>query len=74
MEFNARMRPGADEALLDLLVPFWQMVIGVVVVGVTVLATHKLLMRGPSRMSRAIVLTGGAVLGLLLLGIVLTIL
>lgn len=63
------MRYLADDALLGLLFPFWQLVIAVCLVGVSVVAAHKLLMRGPSRMSRAIVMTGGAVIGVLVISI-----
>jgi hypothetical protein len=69
MEFNAPMRYVADDALLGLLGPFWQLVIGVCLVVVTIVAGHRLLMRGPSRMSRAIVVAGGTVIGIVLLGI-----
>jgi hypothetical protein len=49
------------EALTDLLVPFWQLVIGLVVLVTVVVAAYRLFMRGPSRMGGAMLLVGGAV-------------
>jgi len=72
MEFNAAMRYRADDALLGMLAPLWQAVIGICLVVVTIVAAHRLLMRGPSRMSRAIVLSGSAVVCLVVLGILLS--
>jgi hypothetical protein len=72
MEFNAPMRYVADDGQAGLLVPFWQIVIGLCLVVVTIVAAHRLLMRGPSRMSRAIVVAGGAVVGVVLLGMLLS--
>lgn len=51
----------AADALLDLLVPLWQLVIGVLVLITVVVTAHKLFMRGPSRMGGAMLLVGGAV-------------
>ena len=50
----------ASDALLGLLVPLWQSVIGVVVLVTVVVAVHRLIRRGPSRMGGAMLLTGGA--------------
>lgn len=61
------MRVSGEDALLGMLFPMWQMVIAVCLVIVTLVAGHKLLMRGPSRMSRGVVVAGGAVLGVVLL-------
>jgi hypothetical protein len=47
-------------------------IIGVLLVVVTIVAGHRLLMRGPSRMGRAIVVAGGAVVGVMLLGILIS--
>jgi hypothetical protein len=63
------MRLYASDALLGMLVPFWQAVIAVCLVVATAIAGHRLLMRGPSRMSHALALTGGAVIGIILVGI-----
>ena len=51
----------AADALLDLLVPLWQLVIGVLVLVAVLLSVHRLFMRGPSRMGGAMLLFGGAV-------------
>ena len=72
MEFNAGMRDLADDGLTSLLFPFWQLVIAVCLVVVTIVSAHKLLMRGPSRMSRALVLAGGAIVGVVVLGMLLS--
>jgi hypothetical protein len=72
MALNARMRYVADDALLSLLAPIWQLLIGVCLLVVCVIAAHRLFMRGPSRMSRAVVLAGGAVVGMLVLGMLLS--
>jgi hypothetical protein len=53
----------AEDALLSLLLPFWQLVIGTVVLVVLVVSVHRLIMRGPSRMSTALLITGAAVIG-----------
>jgi hypothetical protein len=51
----------AADALLDLLMPLWQLVIGVLVLVTLVVSVHKLFMRGPSRMGGAMLMVGGAV-------------
>jgi hypothetical protein len=68
MELNAHMRLHAEDALLGLLAPIWQLAILACLIVVTVIAGHKLLMRGPSRMSRGVVMAGGAVVGVIVLG------
>jgi hypothetical protein len=70
MEFNAGMHVVAQDALLGLLAPIWQAVISVFLLLMMVVAGHRLFVRGPSRMSRAIVLSGGAIVGLLVLAFV----
>lgn len=67
------MRVSAEDALLGLLFPFWQLVIGVVLLVVTIISAHRLLMRGPSRMSRAIVIAGSAVVCMVALGFLLSV-
>jgi hypothetical protein len=57
----------ATEALTGLLVPFWQLVIGLVVVVTVVVAGYRLFQRGPSRMSGAMLLVGIAVVCLAVL-------
>lgn len=53
--------PVASDALLDLLMPLWQLVIGLLVLVTVVLSVRKLVRRGPSRMGGAMLLFGGAV-------------
>ncbi|HEY8451528.1 MAG: hypothetical protein FWJ70_18310 [Micromonosporaceae bacterium] len=52
----------AQNALLDLLLPFWQMVIGLCVAAAVVAGTVRLARRGPSRVTAALALVGAAVL------------
>jgi multisubunit Na+/H+ antiporter MnhB subunit len=61
----------SQDALLGLLFPFWQLAIGGCVLITVLLCTRRLLRRGPSRMTRALVVTGGAAIGLATLGILL---
>jgi hypothetical protein len=51
----------ADDALSGLLMPLWQVVIGLLVLVALVVSVHRLFMRGPSRMGGAMLLFGGAV-------------
>ena len=54
--------PGrASDALFGLVIPLWQLVIGLLVVVAVVVSVHRLFMRGPSRMGGAMLLAGGAV-------------
>lgn len=57
----------AADALTDLLLPAGQLVIGVLVLVTLVVSTLRLVRRGPSRMGGALLLTGGAVIGLALI-------
>jgi hypothetical protein len=68
MEFNAHMKPHGQDALLGLLAPIWQIAIMVCLIVVTLVAGYKLLMRGPSRMLRGVVMAGGAVVGVIVIG------
>ncbi|GIF40746.1 hypothetical protein [Actinoplanes xinjiangensis] len=54
----------AADAVLGLLVPLWQWVIGLLVLVTVVVSSRKLLMRGPTRMGGALLLAGAAVLAL----------
>jgi len=56
---------------LDLLFPVWQLTIGGCLVVVMVLSIRRLASRGRSRMSRGLVVTGVAFLGLTAVGILL---
>jgi hypothetical protein len=58
----------AADALLDLVLPIGQLAIGTLVLVVLVVSVHRLFMRGPSRMGGALLLTGGAVIGLAVVG------
>jgi hypothetical protein len=51
----------ASDALLDLLAPLWQLIIGLLVLVTLVVSSRRLFLRGPSRMSGAMLLVGGAV-------------
>lgn len=62
------VRPLAADALLDLLMPLWQAVVGVLVLVTLVVAGHRIFMRGPSRMGGAMLLAGGAVIGVAVVG------
>jgi hypothetical protein len=59
------------DALLDLLFPIWQLTIGACVLVTVILCARRLLRRGPSRMTRALIVTGGAALGLATLSLLL---
>ena len=63
----------SQDALLGLLFPVWQLAIGACVLVTVVLCSRRLLRRGPSRMTRALIVTGGAALGLAALGALLSI-
>jgi hypothetical protein len=64
----AASRTQAADALLDLVLPAGQLVIGTLVLVTLVLSVHKLFLRGPSRMGGALLVSGGAVIGLAVLG------
>jgi hypothetical protein len=57
----------ASDALLDLLLPLWQLVIGVLVLVTLVVSVHRLVMRGPSRMGGAMLMVGAVVVGVAVL-------
>ncbi|MGA3527736.1 hypothetical protein [Melissospora conviva] len=61
----------AAEALLGLLLPFWQIVIGAFVLLAVIASVRKLAQRGLSRMNRALLLTAGAIVALALTGVLL---
>jgi hypothetical protein len=58
----------AADAISDLLLPAGQLVIGALVLVTLVVSTLRLIRRGPSRMGGALLLTGGAVIGLAVIG------
>jgi hypothetical protein len=59
----------AADALLGLLVPFWQIVLGVAIGVFVIGGSIRLARRGRSRMNTAIVVTGTLLLGVVLLGV-----
>ncbi|WP_405105314.1 hypothetical protein OG559_18155 [Micromonospora sp. NBC_01405] len=61
----------AEEALLGLLMPFWQLVIGAVVLVVILVSVGRLARRGMSRMTTALLVTAGAIAGLTVIGVLL---
>jgi hypothetical protein len=64
------MQPtAASDALLDLLMPMWQGLIGALVGIALIVAVLRLARRGRSRMSTALLVTGSAIVGLALFGI-----
>lgn len=61
----------AQNALLDLLLPFWQAVIALCVVVAVIVATVRLARRGPSRLTAGLVLVGAVLLGICVLSLLL---
>lgn len=57
------------DAILGMLAPFWQLVMGGFILVFVVGAAVRLAARGRSRMNTALLVTGGAVLGLMVLGV-----
>lgn len=53
--------PVASDALLDLLAPLWQLVIGLLVLLTVIVSVRRLVRRGPSRMGGALLIFGGAI-------------
>lgn len=62
-------RVDAADALIGLLLPFWQLVIGAFVLVAVVAAAYRLALRGPSRMTTALLVTGGAIVCLTVIGV-----
>lgn len=61
----------AEDALLGLLLPFWQLVIGAIVLVVVLISVRRLAERGPSRMTTALVVTAMAIIGFAVVGVLL---
>lgn len=61
----------AADALLSMLFPVWQLAIGVCVLATLVVSVGRLAARGPSRMTTALLVTGAAVVGLTVVGVLL---
>ncbi|MGK5677275.1 hypothetical protein ACSNOB_31155 [Micromonospora sp. URMC 106] len=68
-------RPGptvlAEDALLGLLLPFWQLVIGAFVLFVVLVSVARLARRGRSRMTTALLVTAAAIAGFAVVGVLL---
>lgn len=62
----------AQDALLNLLLPVWQVAIGLCVLAAVVVVAFKLARRGPSRITTALLITGTAVLSICAIGILLS--
>jgi len=58
----------AADAITDLLIPGGQLVIGALVLVTLVVSARRMILRGPSRMGGALLLSGGAVIGLAVIG------
>ena len=61
--------PARADAIMELLFPLWQFVIGALVAVVVVVMALRLARRGRSRMRTAMVVTGAGILGLAIIGI-----
>ena len=59
----------AADALLGLLSPLWQLVLGGTIIVFVIAASVRLARRGRSRMNTAIIVTGAAVLSLVVIGV-----
>jgi hypothetical protein len=59
----------AADALLDLLLPFWQIVLGIAVIVFVIGASVRLARRGRSRMNTAIIVTTALLAGVVLIGV-----
>ncbi|WP_116508025.1 hypothetical protein [Micromonospora sp. B006] len=69
MDHPSRLPALAEEAVLGLLLPFWQLVIGACVLAVLLLSVKRLARRGPSRMTTALLVTAAAIAGIAALGL-----
>ena len=65
---TATPMPVAADALLSLLLPFWQLVIGVFVLLMLAVSVRRLASRGRSRMTTALVVSGAAAVALAMIG------
>jgi hypothetical protein len=68
---TATAGPVAADALLGLLLPFWQLVIGLFVLAVLVLSVRRLVSRGRSRMTTALLVSGAAAVAFATIGFLL---
>jgi hypothetical protein len=68
---TASRRPLAADALLGMLLPFWQLVIGVFVLLILALSVRRLARRGRSRMTTALLVSGAAAVAIATIGFLL---
>jgi hypothetical membrane protein len=61
--------PSNADAVLGLLLPIWQLVIGGLVLVALVASVRRLARRGPTRMTTGLLVTAAAILGLALIGV-----
>lgn len=61
----------AEEAVLGLLLPMWHLVIGALVLLAVVASMRRLARRGRSRMTTALLVTAGTIVGLAVVGVLL---
>ena len=61
-----------DEGLLGLLHPGWQAPLALFLLLILLLGGHRLIQRGPSRMARSLLVIGGLILGLTVVGLLLS--
>jgi len=61
----------SQDGLLGLLFPVWQLAIGICVLATVAMCARRLLRRGPSRMNRALIVSGSAAIGLATVGMLL---
>ena len=59
----------AEDAISGLLLPFWQLVIGGLVLVALVVSVQRLARRGPSRMTTGLLVTAAAIIGLAVVGV-----
>lgn len=59
----------AADAVVGLLLPFWQLVIGSLVLVALVVSVRRLARRGPTRMTTGLLVTAAAIVGLALIGV-----
>lgn len=61
----------AEDALLGLLLPIWQLVIGALVLVAVLASVRRLARRGRSRMTTALLVTAAAIAGFAVVGVLL---
>ncbi|GIG92116.1 hypothetical protein [Plantactinospora endophytica] len=61
----------AQDSFTALLLPFWQLVIGGLVLLAVIVSVRRLARRGPSRMTTGLLVTASAIIGLAVVGMLL---